>query len=292
MAFTGITALVSAASTGAAVTATMVMAAVAEVGLALTVVGAVTGNEKLTKIGGAMSLIGGVGGMIAGAAGGAAGAAAAEAGLGEAATTAALETASAEAAAAYGGTAGAEAATAELVSGMEAAASTGADLATTAASSAPQGIVESAIKPIETAAQPAQSMQVAQQPAQTVNDISTPQAPRAPEAPAGAQGPSTPYEAPDMVAGENPTDRALRMGTKTANLPPQDSNSFFSGMTNWLSKNQNMAGGLFQGAWKGYEANRKHATDQRYLDQRQVALDRGNQVARFQPRSIVQGAMA
>lgn len=49
-----------------AASATMIFAAVAQVGLALTVVGAVTGNATLTKVGGVLGLVGGVGGLASG----------------------------------------------------------------------------------------------------------------------------------------------------------------------------------------------------------------------------------
>lgn len=75
MAFSGIAAIATASAAGTAITATMVLAAVANVGTILTVVGAVTGSKDLMKIGGFMSLAGGVGGAIAGASSGAAGAA-------------------------------------------------------------------------------------------------------------------------------------------------------------------------------------------------------------------------
>lgn len=68
---------------GQAVAATTALAAVAEVGTVLGVVGAVTGNKKLAQIGGVMGLVGGVGSLAASAfsssAGAAAGAAAGEA---------------------------------------------------------------------------------------------------------------------------------------------------------------------------------------------------------------------
>lgn len=68
-------------------TAAVILTAVTEVGIALTVVGTVTKSPELTKLGGAMSLVGGVGGVINGAMGAAAGAAAegAAGGLGAAA---------------------------------------------------------------------------------------------------------------------------------------------------------------------------------------------------------------
>ena len=75
MAFTAITALVSGTATGV----TAVLAAMAQVGTIMTVVGAVTGNKDLMKIGGLMGLVGGIGGLVAGAVGGAATAAGADA---------------------------------------------------------------------------------------------------------------------------------------------------------------------------------------------------------------------
>lgn len=57
------------------VTASMVFAAVAQVGLGLTVVGAVTGNQTLMKIGGVLGMVGGVGSLATGLANSAAGAA-------------------------------------------------------------------------------------------------------------------------------------------------------------------------------------------------------------------------
>lgn len=70
----------------AAVTAATVLTAVAEVGAAMSIVGAVTGNKDLIKIGGTMALVGGVGSMAAGAMSGAAADAAATTVLDEAAS--------------------------------------------------------------------------------------------------------------------------------------------------------------------------------------------------------------
>jgi hypothetical protein len=55
--------------TAEAVTSAMVLSAMAEVGTVMTVVGAVTGNKDLMKVGGAVGLIGGIGGLVNGAAG-------------------------------------------------------------------------------------------------------------------------------------------------------------------------------------------------------------------------------
>lgn len=68
MAFTSIAALVG----GAAASTTLVLGAIAEVGMAMSVVGAVTGNKKLMKVGAVLGIVGGVGGMISKAAAGAA----------------------------------------------------------------------------------------------------------------------------------------------------------------------------------------------------------------------------
>jgi hypothetical protein len=283
MAFTAVAALVTAE----AVTATMVLAAVAEVGMALSVVGAVTGSKDLMKIGGAMSLIGGVGGMVAGAASGTAGAAAgaAEAGLGEAATSAALESASSEALAAYGGAAGAEAATASVVSGMEGAAAAGADLA---AAAGEQGIFSAAAQPAAAAAEAAPgAMQVGPQVEPTVNDVATPSAP---QGPAGAEGPATPY---DTV---NPTDQRLAAGTQASPMnAPESAGSFFGKMSAFAEKNKTLFSSGMQlvgGAMKG--ANERDMWNQKMELERQrlKQTSYGNQVARFQPRGIVQGAGA
>lgn len=84
MAFTGIAALVA----GEAVTAAVVLAAVTEVGMIMTVVGAATGSEDLMKLGGILGIVGGVGGAINGAMSGAAGAGAPAGAMTEAADAA------------------------------------------------------------------------------------------------------------------------------------------------------------------------------------------------------------
>jgi hypothetical protein len=95
---------IAALASGAAATTTLVLGAIAEVGLALTVVGTVTGNEKLAKIGGVLGLVGGVGSLISSATSGAAsGASMASSGVET------MESAAGMADAAYGGAAGMEA---------------------------------------------------------------------------------------------------------------------------------------------------------------------------------------
>lgn len=72
MAFSAIAALATATT----VTVPMVLAAMAQVGTIMSVVGVVTGNKDLVKLGGAIGLVGGIGGLVAGAAGAATGVAA------------------------------------------------------------------------------------------------------------------------------------------------------------------------------------------------------------------------
>lgn len=72
-------------------TTAIILTAVTEVGVALSVVGAVTKSSELSKLGGVMSLVGGVGGLANGLATGAFGAAAAGAGEGAVADAAGAE---------------------------------------------------------------------------------------------------------------------------------------------------------------------------------------------------------
>jgi hypothetical protein len=80
MAFTATVALVTGSE---AVSAGLVLAAVAEVGTAVTAVGAVTGNKDMMKVGGAMAIVGIGGGLVAGAVEGAGAAAGAGMAAGE-----------------------------------------------------------------------------------------------------------------------------------------------------------------------------------------------------------------
>lgn len=64
MAFTAVTALVG----GATATTALVLGAMAEIGTIMTIVGGVTGNKDLMKLGGVIGLVGGIGGALNGAA--------------------------------------------------------------------------------------------------------------------------------------------------------------------------------------------------------------------------------
>lgn len=277
MAFTAVGALIA----GGAVETAVVLAAITEVGMAMTVVGVVTGNKTLLKIGGAMSLIGGVGGMVAGAVGGAAATGVAETALSETATQAALDAASQEAAGAAGGTLGADAATADVVAGMEGAAT---PASTMGAGNAQQGIVEGlkAGPAAETAQAPLQAG--AQTPAAT--DL---QPIVGPEAPVGAQAPNTPYD-----VNSNPTDMRLQAGTQTTPMnAPEASGSYFSRLSAFANQNKTLFSSGVQvvgGALKGI--NEKSMWDEKMANERTrlQQIGYGNQVANFAPRSIYQGA--
>jgi hypothetical protein len=280
MAFTGIAALVGAASTGAAVTATMVLAAVTEVGMALSLVGGITGNKKLLKIGGALSLIGGVGGLVAGATSGVAGAAGSAV---EGGVEGALASASADAATAFGGEAAVDAMTSELVGGMEAAASQGTSAmgagsampASNAASLAPEPTGLIGAKP-----QPVPAAQVAEQgggiQAPQVRDVAGPADIGAPTSPADAL---------------NPSDRFLANGTKSANLAPEGSGSFFEKFSTFADKNKTLFNNGMQlvgGAFKGM--NEQKMWDEKMALERD-RMKRGNSAGTFAPTGLI-GARA
>lgn len=272
MAFTSISALVA----GAEVTAGLVLGAIAEVGLAMTVVGGVTGNKDLMKIGGAMSLIGGVGGMINGAVNGAAGAAA---GGADAATSAAWST-------------GAEGLGQDVLSNVGGAA---ADVGTQAISSSVPAVGDlatSSLAPADmsiasqmTGSQmPAAASEAATSGATAAVDLPGPAGVEAPTGPAGAQGPSTPFEM-------NPTDSRLAAGTQSA---PMSSGSFFDRFSGWANKNKalfqggmQLLGGAMQGANQSAMWNEKMALEKQRLQQSSY----GSQIGNFAPRAgIIAGA--
>lgn len=275
MAFTAVGALIA----GAEVTAAVVLAAVTEIGVAMTVVGAVTGSKDLMKIGGVMSLVGGVGGFIAGAAGGTAGAA----GLSEAGTSAAFDVAGTEALA--GSTFSSPAA--------ELAANAADQAALGGIEGASEGIVSSGIQaPAAASAAPGAEMPAAQsaaaptQAAPTVNDVAGVQGPGAPQ---GAQMPVGPGEVSNPYS--NPTDMRLAAGTQTA---PQNATSFFDGFGAWANKNSTLlssgmqlGGGLLKGAAEGDMWDKKMGLEQQKVNQTSF----GNQTGRYQT-GIVGGARA
>jgi hypothetical protein len=281
MAFTAVAALAA----GEAATATLVLAAVAEVGTALTVVGAITGSKDLMKIGAVMGMVGGIGGAIAGGAS-AAGAEAATGALSDEATNAALDSASQEALSSYGGDAAMQASQQAGIQSMEQGASqglVGSQVAAPVADVAPvaqQAVTATPIQPGEVSA-PAQ---------QTVNDVVGAQAPNGVAAPVGAQGPAdlvTPYT--------NPTDMRLANGKQTTpggamapSGPASTSDSLFARFSDWANKNKEVAnaglqtvGGLFKGA------NDRSMFNEKIALQRDM-WNRANNVGSFAPSLLPQ----
>lgn len=277
MAFPAIAALVA----GAEVTAAVVLAAVTEVGVTMTVVGMATGSKDLMKIGGVLSLVGGVGGMIAGAGTAAAGEAAAGA-LSDSATDAALSAASDEAIAASA---------ADMAAGEAVGQAQLAELAGS------PGIVSSPVNlspmPQPGPIGPADATKAMGNMAETVPPVQAD--PLAVQAPQGAQAPTGPQAIDAPVspadANMNPTDMRLAAGTQqTPMQAPSDASSFFGKFSDWANQNKTLFNSGMQlvgGAMKG-------AADQDMWNQK-MALERdrwnrANSVGTFQPRGIVGGA--
>lgn len=270
MAFTAVVALASAET----VTAVMVFAAIAEVGIAMTVVGAVTGDKNLTKTGAMVSMVGGVGGMAAGSLTSGAATAGGEAVAGEAVTAGAGEAAASTAAEEASKAAIADTAT-DSAGNIFAGAPTDA-AAASLPGSAPVGGLEAAAGQ----AAPAGTMPVG----------------TAPETmPVGASetatsGVSAPTGVMDVGAGFDPLAEAAGTVGKT------DSNSFFSGVGNVWEKlgpqgkaaAVQMVGGAFSGA-----AETERHNDMMDYRNRELALrSHGSAVARYNKVGIINSAKA
>ena len=272
MAFSSIAALAA----GTVETAT-VLGAMTEIGIASTVVGAVTGSKDLMKFGGALSLVGGVGGMINGAiesAGAAAANSASDAAMTDLADSVATDTAA---------TVGSAAETAATAEG----------LASTVVDSGADGIVNG----LEGAGNDS-IMNVAQQEAGTnpfadktlpANDVSqaTTQA--------TTSAPSATTSTTDLYQGAaKDSQQAWSSGNAYAG-GPANSQTFFKSMLNWIEQNPRQAnffGQLGAGALKGMSdssiADKQIAAKNRETDLHQY----GSQVAKVNPRSIINSVRA
>lgn len=290
MAFTAVVAIAG----GAEVTAGLVLAAVAEVGTAMTVVGALTGSKDLMKIGGAMALVGGVGGMINGAMGGAA-----AAGADGAAGTVANEAASAgdyvNAADAMSDAATAGSQSSGIIGSATAPPGVGADLASNTAAQAPgqQMAQEMATTgPVQSVAPTGNAAQGITQQAPEV------QGAVAPSGPAGAQAPTTPF---DRNGSDVMSDTFDATGSKGAGGfggagAPVDSGSFFNKFSDWATKNKTLfssglqlAGGALNGMNQRQMWDQKMALEQQRLGQTSY----GSQVGVWAPTAtpgIIGGA--
>ena len=280
MAFTSVAALIG----GAAVETALVLSAITEIGIASTIVGAVTGNKSLLKLGGVMSLVGGVGGMLAGASGGAA--AAGEGVLGDAAAADAMSMTvpTAEQAASAGLDLGSTAADAMSVTVPTEAASSmsGLDIAPSATPAAAPW--EANYPAAEVApATPVAPSAVSQAAPDVAQNAATPGSNIA--APAPATAPSS-----DMTTGDFArTDRAM------SQYAPVKSQSYFDSILDFVKKNKEVSnsilqlgGGLLKGMSDSSIADKKFALEQQALDQKKY----GNQVATYKPTGFIQSARA
>jgi hypothetical protein len=275
MAFTATAALISGS---AAVTAGTVLAAVAEVGMALSVVGGITGNKTLSKIGGVMSLVGGVGGMLAGGLG--SGGASAASSLADAGADAATSAAWSEGAAGLGqdtmANMGLDSAASSANSGIVSGAQSGLpDLGGTIAANPADLALKAGTK--ATPGQMTVGADAGTQAAATVNDVAGAQMPVGVKGPAGAQGPSTPFDS-----------------TSTSLNAPQSSTSFFDKFSKFAEGNKTLfnsgmqlVGGALKGANESKMWDEKMALEKDRL--RQTSY--GNTTASFKPRTgIIAGA--
>jgi hypothetical protein len=290
MAFTGIAALVAGE---VAVDAVVVLAAISEVGMVMTVVGAVTGDKTLMKIGGIMGLVGGIGGMVAGAAGGAGAmeaAAASDAGGGAAYSVAgdvAGEAGLAADAAGAASDAGNGLISSELaspVSGLNPA----SELST-----APGATTS---MPMDTAAQAtAAPTQAATNTAPLSTDVATQSGNLGALAPTGATGPVSPadYQVGGRFGPDN-MDVGGGYNPATAGGAPMSSSNFLGKISDFAKNNSKLFEGGMQlvgGAMKG--ANDRQMWDQKIaLEQQRVnQVGFGNSVGQF-AGGIVNGARA
>lgn len=287
MAFTAVAAVIGA---GEAATATMVLAAVAEVGTAMAVVGAVTGNKELTKIGGTMALVGGIGGAIAGIGGTATGVAAEGAGATlkgiDAAAGDAFSGASAAGDAAianYGSSAAGMAADADLAGGLN----PGLD------PTAPAAMDVGGTQATATSAPASTSMPVGAE-QETGLQASAPSGAQAPDGVIGPTSPADTYPEAQSIRNANSTDTSLIGGSGA----PQGFGDYFKSFSKFANDNKTLFNAGMQivgGAMKG--ANDREMFDQQLaLNQQRVnQTSYGNTVGNFAPTTkggIISGVRA
>lgn len=240
MAFATIAAAVTA---NTAITATMIFAAVAEVGTILTVVGAVTGDKDLMKIGGTIGLIGGVGGLASGAMG--LGASAADA---AATTVTDAATASSNVANSLDGF---ESLADATTSGLSDAATVGNPIATNsvAGSALPEVAPLPATDAVQPVAQPIHEAAAAPVAAADPIAVSAPSVNGSP-ASMDVRSPSvtgTPYNSPTGMGSGVPGDAnypAYDFSSLSSATPSQGSSKFLTQILDAFKGNKELANGL------------------------------------------------
>lgn len=267
MAFAAIGAIVA----GAEITAGIALAAVAEIGTVMSVVGAVTGSKDLMKIGGIMGLVGGVGALATG-------------GFAEAGAAAASSGASNVAGVGEAGW-GMDLGT-DAVDGIVTG---GADAVSGALPQPSSSMPEVApLAPNPTDMRLAANTQAAEAPMGMAPSPADTFGAQAPQGPAGAQAPNTPYD-------RNPTDIRLANGTQRTPTAPTNTKSFFGGIMDFANNNKTLFQGgmqLLGGALKGMN-DASMWSDRLAIEQQKVnQTSHGNEVAQFYPGSIVSGARA
>lgn len=287
MAFTSIAALVG----GQAVTAGLVLGAIAEVGLAMSVVGAVTGNKGLTKLGGVLGLVGGIGGLVNGAVSG---------GAAAAGTVESIESAASMADAAYGGAAGMEGA---QLAGIEAMGGEGLQASMSAFEATDlAGIVDEAsnaafgvLDPAASAVQPAGSQSL-------TNALDTTAAEQASGAARAQEAFQNIQQTPDPLA-----DATSLTDTKDLAKPPDpkgmyspaadsqaayaampnqgmDPKSWFSNILDWTKKNDRLASSLLTLGAGGLSGMGQMQQAKMQQEANNMRFQYGNQVADYRGR--------
>jgi hypothetical protein len=295
MAFTGVAALFGAAEAGAAISAGMVLSAVAEVGTAMTVVGAVTGSKDLMKVGGIMGAVGGIGSFMAG---GASAVGAATADGSDGIVSSAIDGSPSSAVDDMGITNPTDARLAagtqsspmaqDLANGAEAGVSPG-DI--TAGPSASTFDPFAATDPSAAAdgLAPMPSTDLSSSPVASVTASSAPGAVATPPvAPPGS-----------MPPGSTPTDYRLSTGTQTSPMPsnaPQDTVTFMNRLMSFMQDPKNksmlqMGEKLVGGAFQGMQQEKQFQQTLDLQNRRLAQTSYGSQVGQNRPlRGIVNGA--
>jgi hypothetical protein len=300
LAFTSIAALVS----GTAATATLVLGAIAEVGLAMTVVGAAVGNEKLMKIGGVLGLVGGVGGLINSAvSGSASGASLASSGVET------MESAAGMADAAYGGAAGMEA---SQLAGIESMTEGLQSVASNFQATDWAGMVDEASNAVTGAVNPATGIAEAATPATQTDALIGVNEPMSATKdvygnlnPMQATEPARQSLAPTTqdimgTTGNNPSAYTAD-GSKMAYSPDtgvyapttgaMDQKSWFSKIMGWAKENEKMATSMATLVSGGFSGMGQMKQAEMAQEANKMRFQYGNQVANFRGRQPLIGAV-
>lgn len=300
--FPAVAALIGGTVAAGAMAAT-VFAAVTEIGIASTVVGAITGNKNLMKVGAVLGAVGGLGGLAAGALGGAAEGAVLGAGedvLSAGAVNGADAMSDAFVASGAEGAGGFQSAISDVVNNGASAyneilpetSSPTADTTLTGDSAADKIVAPAAeVKPEtpETITTQSNTGQSAPDTSMTVQNNST-----------NALDGQTDLGKVDPITGQEqastPTSGDLSRSDRLAALSaPQTADSYFKNFMDFIKQNKEVSngimqlgGGLLKGMGESSLADKKMAIEQQKVNQSSY----GNQVATYKPQGFIQTARA